>query len=129
MVIDTSAVLAILLAEPEKSAFNALIEADPERLMSAASYFEASILVDRRLRQDGVHHLRMFLHEAEVQVVAVTYEQAEIAREAYRKYGRGNHPAGLNFGDCFAYALAVETDEPLLFKGANFAGTDVRPCA
>jgi ribonuclease VapC len=125
MVIDTSAVLAILFDEPERRTFNEKIEADTTRLMSAASYLEAAIIVDDRLGSEGERDFRLFMAEADIEVVSVTIEQAEIAREAYRRYGRGNHPAGLNYGDCFAYALASVASEPLLFKGNDFGKTDL----
>jgi ribonuclease VapC len=125
MVIDTSALLAILLGEPEVGAFNEKIEADATRLLSAASYLEAAIIIDDRLGQEGGRDFRLFLLEADFEIVPVTIEQADVAREAYHRYGRGNHPARLNFGDCFAYALAKVSNEPLLFKGDDFAKTDI----
>ncbi len=125
MVIDTSALLAILLGEPEARSFNERIEADAMRLLSTASYLETAIIIDDRLGQEGARDLKLFLVEADIEVVPVTMEQAELAREAYRRYGRGNHPARLNFGDCFAYALAKASDEPLLYKGDDFAKTDL----
>lgn len=125
MVIDTSAMVAILLAEPERVAFNAALQADGTRLLSAATYLESMIVIGRRTGPDGVRDLKLFVAEAEITIVPVTREHAEIAEEAFRRYGRGNHPAGLNYGDCFAYALAKAADEPLLFKGEDFARTDV----
>jgi ribonuclease VapC len=95
------------------------------RLMSAASYLEAAIIIEDRFGYEGARDLRLFMVEAAIEVVPVTLEQAEIAREAYRAYGRGNHPARLNFGDCFAYALAKSSAEPLLFKGDDFSRTDI----
>jgi ribonuclease VapC len=106
MVIDSSALIAVLQDEPERPEFNRRIAADPVRLMSAANYLEAA-----------------------VRIVPVTAAQAELARAAYRRFGRGNHPARLNFGDCFAYALARETGEALLFKGEDFSRTDVTTAA
>jgi ribonuclease VapC len=125
MVIDTSALLAILFGEPQRQAFNEKIAKDEVRLMSAASYLEAAIIIDDRFGYDGARDLRLFMVEAAIEVMPVTLEQAEIAREAYRAYGRGNHPARLNFGDCFAYALAKSSGEPLLFKGDDFSQTDI----
>jgi ribonuclease VapC len=125
MVIDSSALLAILFDESEQRQFNEKIEADAIRLMSAASYLEAAIIIDDRLGYEGARDLKLFIAEAEIEIVPVTLEQAEIAREAYRNYGRGNHPAGLNYGDCFAYALAKTTQQALLFKGDDFAKTDI----
>jgi ribonuclease VapC len=125
MVIDTSATLAILFDEPERRMFNEKIESDATRLMSAASYLEAAIIIDDRRGSEGERDLRLFIAEAEIEIIAVTVEQAEVAREAYRQFGRGNHPAGLKFGDCFAYALARVASEPLLFKGNDFSKTDL----
>ena len=128
MVIDTSALVAILAGEPEQQTFIAAIEGDGVRLMSAASYTEAGIVVEIRFGAEGSRDLNQFVAEAAVEIVPVDREQAEIAREAYRAYGKGNHPAGLNFGDCFAYALAKFSGEPLLCKGNDFPLTDVAIC-
>jgi ribonuclease VapC len=128
MVIDSSALLAILFGEPEKRRFNELIEAHATRLMSAASYLETAIIIDTRLGYEGARGLKLFLAEAAIAIEPVTLEQAEIAREAYRRFGRGNHAAALNFGDCFAYALTKSTGEPLLFKGNDFSQTDIDGC-
>lgn len=125
MVIDTSAVLAILLDEPEMTVFTERIAADLVRLMSAASYLEAAIIIDDRFGYEGERDLRFFLTDGAIEIVSVSVDQVEIARAAYRRFGRGNHPAALNFGDCFAYALAKATGEPLLFKGNDFARTDL----
>lgn len=125
MVIDTSAVLAILFNEAERGLFNLKIAEDSVRLISAASYLEAAIIIDYRAGYEGGRDLKLFMAEADIEVVPVTLEQAEMAREAYRTYGRGNHSARLNFGDCFSYALAKVSKEPLLFKGNDFAQTDV----
>lgn len=129
MVIDTSAIVAILQKEPESGRFLSLIEADATRLMTAANYLEAAIIIEDRFGYDGIRDLKLFLSEAGIDIEPVTFDQAETAREAYRTYGRGNHPAGLNYGDCFAYALAKATDEPLLFKGSDFSQTDIEPAA
>lgn len=125
MVIDTSALMAILLDEPERRRFNEKIEADPRRLMSAVSFVETALVIETRLGEAGGRELDLFLHRADIEVSPVDLDQAEIARRAFRTYGRGRHPAGLNFGDCFAYALAKTTGEPLLFKGDDFGRTDV----
>lgn len=125
MVIDSSAVVAILQEEPETADFLALIEMTPTRLMSAANYLEAAIVIEDRFGYDGIRDLKLFLAEAGIEIEPVTFDQAETAREAYRTYGRGNHPAGLNYGDCFAYALAKAAGEPLLFKGDDFVRTDL----
>jgi len=125
MVIDTSALVAILLDEPERRAFNEKIEADPRRLLSAVTFVEAALVIEARVGEAGGRELDLFLHRAGVETVPVDADQAEIARRAFRRYGRGRHPAGLNFGDCFAYALVKTTGEPLLFKGDDFGRTDI----
>jgi ribonuclease VapC len=129
MVIDTSAIVAILQEEPETGHFLARLEVDPTRLMSATSYLEATIIIEDRFGYDGIRDLKLFLHEAGIEIEPVTFDQAELAREAYRRFGRGNHPAALNYGDCFAYALAKAVGEPLLFKGDDFSRTDLVPAA
>jgi ribonuclease VapC len=126
MVIDTSAIAAILFVEEDALAFARAIEADPVRRISAATLLEAAIVVETRHGLNGTDKLDQFLDAAGVQVVAVTEDQVVIARLAYRIYGKGRHPAALNFGDCFSYALAQSTSEPLLFKGSDFAQTDVK---
>jgi len=125
VVIETSAVLAILDAEPEAAAFAEAIERDPVRLVSAASVLEASIMVVARHGDAGARELDLFLLKAQAEVVPVTAEHAALGRDAYVRYGKGRHPAGLNLGDCFAYALARASGEPLLFKGGDFGRTDV----
>ncbi len=125
MVIDTSAIVAILQQEPESGRFLALIENDTTRLMTTANYLEAAIIIEDRFGYDGIRDLKLFLSEAGIDIEPVTFDHAETAREAYREYGRGNHPAGLSYGDCFAYALARATGEPLLFKGSDFGQTDI----
>jgi ribonuclease VapC len=125
MVIDSSAVLAILQDEPERATFNRAIAADRVRLLSAANYLEVAIIIDRRRGEEGARDLRHYLIDAAINIVPVSASQAELARAAYRRFGRGYHPARLNFGDCLAYALAQETGEPLLFKGEDFPRTDV----
>ena len=125
MVIDTSALVAILLDEPERRAFNEKIEADPRRLLSAVTFVETALVIEARVGEAGGRELDLFLHRAGVETVPVDADQAEIARRAFRRYGRGRHPAGLNFGDCFAYALVKTTGEPLLFKGDDFGRTDI----
>lgn len=127
MVIDSSAVLAILQDEPERSAFNALIAAADTRLLSAASLVELSIVLEARFGADGQGDLDLFLSTAEIEIVAVDREQAELARGAFSRYGKGRHRAGLNVGDCFAYALAKRAGSPLLFKGNDFTHTDLQP--
>jgi len=128
MIIDTSAVIAILNGEPERDAFaRAVLESSRSR-MSAASFFEVAVVVDSL--RDPVKSRRFdeLVAALGVEIVDVTVEHARIARAAYRDFGKGSgHAAGLNFGDCFSYALASATGEALLFKGDDFSQTDVRP--
>ncbi len=125
MVADTSALLAILLNEPESAVFAAAIEAADVRLVSAATVLELSLVLESRFGEAGGRELDLLLHRAEFDIVPVDAEQVELGRGAFRRFGKGRHPAGLNFGDCFAYALAVSLGEPLLFKGEDFRRTDV----
>lgn len=127
MIIDTSAVVAVLREEKEGSHFLSALNATshPKR-MSAANYLEAAIVVDANRNPLLSRRLDDLIVQTEIVVEPVTLEQAEIARAAYRDFGKGSgHPAGLNFGDCFAYALARARREPLLFKGGDFSLTDV----
>ena len=126
MVIDTSALIAILLDEPEAEAFAKAIAADSRRLISAASALETAIVIEVRRGPAGGRELDLLLHRSRIEVVPLTASHYEIAREAWRRFGRGNHPARLNFGDCCAYALAQSSGEALLFKGNDFVMTDVR---
>jgi ribonuclease VapC len=125
MVIDTSALVAMLGDEPEAELFEAAVEADRVRLMSTASYLETAIVIESRLGEPGGRELDLWIHRAAVDLVAVHPEQAEAARVAYRKFGKGRHRAGLNYGDCFSYALAKISGQPLLFKGDDFPHTDI----
>ena len=125
MVLDSSALLALLLNEPEAPAFRLAIEADPVRLLSAANLVETAIVIETRVGEAGGRELDLLLHKAGVEVVAVDAAQADLARHAYRQFGKGRHLAGLNYGDCFSYALAQSAGEPLLFKGDDFSKTDV----
>ena len=129
MVLDSSAILAILLDEPERPRFTRLIEQDPTRLVSAATLVEVSIVIESRKGEAGRQLLQRFLELTGAEVASVTAEQAGRACDAFRRWGKGRHPAGLNFGDVFAYALAETTGEPLLFKGADFARTDITSAA
>ena len=128
MVIDTSALVAILLGEPERARFIPRITDDRTRLISAASLLETAIVIESRKTDAGPRELDLFVYRSELEIVPVDAEQVAIARLAHRTYGKGRHPAALNFGDCFAYALAKATGEPLLFKGDDFAKTDVDAC-
>ena|SRR5689334_1512563 len=125
MVIDTSAVIACLFEEPECDAFAEAIGADPVRLISVVGVVEASMVLLGRKRAEGLGDLHAFFDDGGIQRVAVDVRQADIAVDAFRRFGRGRHPAALNIGDCFAYALAKATGETLLFKGGDFARTDV----
>jgi ribonuclease VapC len=127
MVLDTSAVLAILLCEAEAPAFADAIAADPVRLLSAASLLEATMVIESRFGEAGGRELDLFIHRAGIVVSAVNAEEVAVARVAFGTFGKGRHPAGLNSGDLFAYALSRTSGEPLLFKGDDFAKTDVVP--
>jgi ribonuclease VapC len=126
MVIDTSAFVAIATNEPEASEFEQRIADDPIRLISIASILEATMVVEARFGEAGTAELDLWLHKAGVESVVVDAEQVDVARRAWRRFGKGRHPAGLNFGDCFSYALAAVRGEALLFKGNDFSQTDVR---
>jgi ribonuclease VapC len=128
MVIDTSALLAIFLGEPERPDFLEAITQADARWISAANALETGIVLEARRGEAAGREFDLFLHHAKVEVVPVDAEQVDIARIAWRKYGKGRHPAGLNFGDCFAYALAKVLDEPLLAKGRDFPQTDIETC-
>lgn len=125
MVLDTSAILAVLRDEPERRAFNEAIEASERRAMSTATLVEASIVIEARYGAEGLRDLDLFLAKADVELVAVDVEQAHAARRAFSEYGKGRHAAALNYGDCFAYALAKILRAPLLCKGDDFVRTDI----
>jgi ribonuclease VapC len=127
VILDSSAVVAILRAEPDAPMMaQAVDRAEPCRI-SAVSYVEAAIVIDSSRDPIASRRFDDFFREAEIVVESVTVRQAEIARQAYRDFGKGRHRAGLNFGDCFAYALAKEKSEALLFKGDDFRHTDIEP--
>lgn len=126
MIIDTSAIMAILFEEPDRAEFALKIQHARPRLLSVATLLEATMVVEGRGGPSAGAHLDSFLRSADVEFVDVTPEQAEAARVAWRRFGKGNHPARLNFGDCFSYALAKTTGEPLLFKGNDFSLTDIQ---
>lgn len=127
MIIDTSALLAILLGEPDAGRYEDAIAAAWPRRMSATALLEAAMVVESRGGAKAGHELDVLLEKAAVELVPVTSEHANAARRAWRRFGKGNHRAALNFGDCFAYALAKTTGEPLLFKGKDFTHTDIEP--
>lgn len=126
MVIDTSALAAVLFDEPERRAFIEAIDAAGERLMSVANWLEISIVIAARHGAEGDLALQRFVERAEIEIVPVDLEQGQLAREAWRLFGKGRHVAGLNFGDCFAYALSRQRGQRLLFKGDDFSQTDIR---
>jgi ribonuclease VapC len=128
MVIDSSAMIAILYAEPEQRRFVELIHNSETRLMSAASVLETSMVVEASFGASAGRELDVFLTDAEIKVVDVDRQQIETARSAWRRYGKGRHRAALNFGDCFVYALAKINGEPILAKGNDFSLTDIPMC-
>src|ERR1700733_4317568 len=127
MILDSSAVVAILRDEPEAAEMAEAMDRARNYRMSAVSYVEAAIVIDSSRGPVSSRRFDDFFREAQIGIESVTPLQARIAREAYRDFGKGRHRAGLNFGDCFAYALAKATGEPLLFKGDDFCHTDVEP--
>jgi ribonuclease VapC len=125
VVIDTSAMIALLLNEANAVSIAQAIESGSLRLLSAANFLEASIVIESRKGETGGRELDLLLYRAAIEVVAVDQDQAEVARLAWRRFGKGRHPAGLNYGDCFAYALAKTRRLPLLFDGDDFSQTDI----
>ncbi|MGB7602868.1 MAG: type II toxin-antitoxin system VapC family toxin [Candidatus Sulfotelmatobacter sp.] len=127
MIVDTSVVIAILRDEPDAAAIAEALGRPEIRRMSAVSYVEAAVVVDGNRNPVLSRRFDDLLRDVEIAVESVTLNQARIAREAYRDFGKGRHRAGLNLGDCFAYALAKEKGETLLFKGKDFSHTDIEP--
>lgn len=127
MVVDTSAQVAILFGESDAVCFAHALGEAPARLFSAVTRVELSFVVEGRKGETGRADLELLLRDGAFDIIAVTHQQAEIAIEAFRRFGRGRHPAALNIGDCFSYALAAASDDSLLFKGDDFAQTDIRP--
>ena len=125
MIVDTSAVLAVLFGEPDAERYERAIAGASRCRMSVVSFLEAAIVLESRTGAEAGHELDLFLERAPIELAPVTPDHAQAARRAWRRFGKGTHPAGLNFGDCFAYALAEATRESLLFKGRDFALTDV----
>jgi ribonuclease VapC len=125
MIVDSSAILAILRNEPDASAMAEALQEAPIRRVSAVTYVEAAVVADNDRNPLLSRRFDGLIRDAQMLVEPVTARQAELARQAYRDFGKGRHKAGLNLGDCFAYALAKEMDEPLLFKGDDFRHTDV----
>ena len=125
MVIDTSAVLAIMQREPERRIFLEAIEAADSTRMSVASFVESSIVIESRYGAEGLRDLDRFISRARIELIPVDTEQGQLARSAFSRFGKGRHRAGLNYGDCFSYAAAISLGEPLLCKGDDFIHTDV----
>jgi ribonuclease VapC len=125
MIVDSSTIIAVLRDEPDAAAIVEALRRAPIRRVSAVTYVEAAVVADNNRNPVLSRRFDDLIRDAQMLVEAVTVRQAEIARQAYRDFGKGRHKAGLNFGDCFAYALAKEMDEPLLFKGNDFRHTDV----
>jgi ribonuclease VapC len=126
MILDTSAMVAILYREPEAADFARLIHDAETCRISVANYVELSMVIESQLGSEGMRQAEAFFRRAGIVVEPVTIEQGELARQAFLDFGKGRHTAGLNFGDCFSYALARATGEPLLFKGADFGQTDIK---
>ena len=125
MVVDTSAVIAVLLGESETEAFARVLANDSKKMISAFNALESAIVIETKKGEAGGRELALILHHAGIETIPLNRDQAELALSAWRKYGKGNHPAGLNIGDCCAYALAKYSGEPLLFKGQDFSRTDI----
>ncbi len=125
MIVDTSALVAVLFREPEAEIYARLIHDADRSLISAGSYLELSIVLGRQAGPEAERQREMFFRRAGIAIEPFTVEQAHIARQAFHDFGKGRHPAGLNFGDCFAYALSKFTGEPLLYKGEDFNKTDI----
>ncbi|HEX8275232.1 MAG TPA: type II toxin-antitoxin system VapC family toxin [Longimicrobiaceae bacterium] len=126
MVADTSALVAVLLREPTADRLTGALDRAPLIRCSAVSLVEAAMVMQGRLGEGGERELDLLVARLRVEIVPVTVQQAEVARSAFRRFGKGRHPAGLNFGDCFSYALARALGEPLLFVGNDFSQTDVQ---
>ncbi|MDE0458290.1 MAG: type II toxin-antitoxin system VapC family toxin [Chromatiales bacterium] len=125
MIVDSSALLAVLLREPDSERYETAIATAAGCRMSAVNLLETSIVVEGRGGAAAGHELDTFLERAGIEPAPVTTEQVQVARIAWRRFGKGNHPARLNLGDCFAYALAKSAGEPLLYKGDDFSRTDI----
>ena len=125
MVIDSSVLISILLGGPEAGRFAGLIEADPVRLVSAFSLLETAIVIESKKGEAGGREFDLLALKAGLETVALDREQAGLARQAWKRYGKGRHKAGLNIGDCCSYALSRQSGEPLLFKGTDFSRTDI----
>jgi len=129
MIIDTSVLVAILYREPEAERFTRLIHAADRCRMSVANHLELAMVIENQLGPEGMRQADMFIRQSGIIIEPVTLGQGELARQAFLDFGKGRHKAGLNYGDCFAYALSKASGEPLLFKGNDFALTDITPAA
>jgi len=125
MVVDSSALVAILMKEPGWLDLAKIIDETPQRMISAATFVETSMVVEARKGFEGERDLDALVQRASIEIVPVDAQQAQLARAAWRSLGKGNHPASLNYGDLFSYALAKLTDSPLLYKGRDFSRTDL----
>jgi len=125
MIIDTSAIIAVLFNEDDAKIYAQLITQSGSRRMSAATFVETAIVVETQTKTNGSRQFDAFMRLADIAIEPVTEEHAHIARQAFIDFGKGRHAAGLNYGDCFSYALAKATGEPLLFKGKDFSKTDL----
>jgi ribonuclease VapC len=125
MIVDTSALIAVLFGEPEADSYTRLIHDADRCLISTGTFLELSIVIERQTGPEVARQCDMFFRRAGIIIEPFTVEQAHIARQAFHDFGKGRHPAGLNFGDCFAYALTKTSGEPLLFKGEDFKRTDI----
>lgn len=125
MILDTSALTAIFFGEPEAARYTQIIHDADRCLISAGTFLELSIVLEAQIGMEAVRQCDMFFRRARISIEPFTIEQAHLARHAFHDFGKGRHAAGLNFGDCFAYALAKATGEPLLFKGNDFRKTDI----
>jgi ribonuclease VapC len=129
MIVDTSAMVAIFYGEPEAADFTKRIHGAASTRISVANYVELSMVIEKQLGPEGMIQVDAFFRRASITIEPVTIDQGNLARQAFLDFGKGRHKAGLNFGDCLAYALAKDLDEPLLFKGKDFAQTDIRSAA
>ena len=125
MIVDTSALCAIAFREPEARAFMEILRSPDRKLMSAMNAFEAGMVIESRMGTEGANVLWDIMQSTDIDIVAFDATLAEVALDAWRQFGKGHHPAGLNFADCAAYALARVTNQPLLYKGEDFSLTDI----
>jgi ribonuclease VapC len=129
MVIDSSALIAILLDEPERMQFSTAIERDPSRLIAAPTLLETAMVLSAKKGDDALRELDYAILKMRMEVIPFGYDEQQVAQKAFLLYGKGRHPAGLNYGDCMSYAAAAVRGEPLLFKGEDFPRTDIAGCA